>query len=213
LGYSLYDTIIVFDRVRENVPRMPRAAFSQIVNRSMSEVLTRSLATSFCTALPILALLLFGGDTLKDFAFALLVGVISGAYSSIFIASPVLTHWKEREPVYMRRRRRIAEENGGVVPPYAIATAGAPVDVAPPEKVGRSRRITEPEDPQRGVSQAEFQEMVRDLHVDAPPTATAERERDPAADLDPEDLVLKDDKAKRAPKPKRPRNRRHGRSR
>ena len=53
LGYSLYDTIIVFDRVRENVPRMPRAAFSQIVNRSMSEVLTRSLATSFCTLLPI----------------------------------------------------------------------------------------------------------------------------------------------------------------
>ena len=90
LGYSLYDTIIVFDRVRENVPRMPRAAFSQIVNRSMSEVLTRSLATSFCTALPIAALLFFGGDTLKDFAFALLVGVISGAYSSIFIASPVL---------------------------------------------------------------------------------------------------------------------------
>jgi SecD/SecF fusion protein len=104
LGFSLYDTIIVFDRVRENVPRMPRAAFSQIVNRSMSEVLTRSLATSFCTALPIAALLFFGGDTLKDFAFALLVGVISGTYSSIFIASPVLTHWKEREPVYVRRR-------------------------------------------------------------------------------------------------------------
>ena len=61
LGYSLYDTIIVFDRVRENVQRMQNAAFSQIVNRSMSEVLTRSLATSFCTLLPILALLLFGG--------------------------------------------------------------------------------------------------------------------------------------------------------
>src|SRR4051794_25516967 len=104
LGYSLYDTIIVFDRVRENVPRMPRAAFTQIVNRSMSEVLARSLATSFSTALPILALLLFGGETLKDFAFALLVGVASGTYSSIFIASPVLTHWKEREAVYERRR-------------------------------------------------------------------------------------------------------------
>jgi SecD/SecF fusion protein len=215
LGYSLYDTIIVFDRVRENVPRMPRAAFTQIVNRSMSEVITRSLATSFCTALPILALLLFGGDTLKDFAFALLVGVVSGTYSSIFIASPVLTHWKEREAVYMRRRRRIADENGGVVPPYALATGGAPVDVAPPEKDRRGRRITEPDDPQRGVSQEEFQELVRDLHVDAPPTATAEPEdeQDPAADLAPEDLVLKDDKAKRAPKPKRPRNRRHGRSR
>jgi SecD/SecF fusion protein len=213
LGYSLYDTIIVFDRVRENVPRMPRAAFSQIVNRSMSEVITRSLATSFCTALPIAALLFFGGNTLKDFAFALLVGVISGAYSSIFIASPVLTHWKEREPVYVRRRRRIAEENGGVVPAYATAVGGAPVDVAPAEKERRARRLTQPDDPQRGVSQTEFQEMVRDLHAEAPPTATAEAERDPAADLDPEDLVLKDDKAKRPPKAKRPRNRRHGRSR
>src|SRR3954454_18562617 len=76
LGFSLYDTIIVFDRIRENVPRMPRAAFSQIVNRSMSEVLTRSLATSFCSVLPVLALLLFGGETLTDFAFALLVGVL-----------------------------------------------------------------------------------------------------------------------------------------
>ena len=104
LGYSLYDTIIVFDRVRENIPRMPRAAFSQIVNRSMSEVLTRSLATTSCTLMPIIALLLFGGATLKDFAFALLIGVASGAYSSIFIASPVLTHWKEREPHYRARR-------------------------------------------------------------------------------------------------------------
>ena len=65
LGYSLYDTIIVFDRVRENIPRMPRAAFSQIVNRSMSEVLTRSLATTSCTLMPIIALLLFGGATAR----------------------------------------------------------------------------------------------------------------------------------------------------
>jgi SecD/SecF fusion protein len=215
LGYSLYDTIIVFDRIRENVQRMPRAAFSQIVNRSMSEVLARSLATSFCTALPILALLLFGGETLKDFAFALLVGVVSGTYSSIFIASPVLTHWKEREAVYERRRSRIASQYGGVVPAYAVATAGAPVDVAPPER-RRGRRITEPQAPERGVSREEFDDMVRDLHVDGPPSTTAtaarEEERDPAADADPEDLVLKDDKAKRD-KQKRARNRRHGRSR
>ena len=114
LGYSLYDTIIVFDRVRENVPRMPRAAFSQIVNRSMSEVITRSLATSFCTLLPVLALLLFGGETLKDFAFALMVGIASGAYSSIFIASPVLTHWKEREGSYRNRRARLVRDLGAV---------------------------------------------------------------------------------------------------
>jgi SecD/SecF fusion protein len=124
LGYSLYDTIIVFDRIRENVPRMPRATFSQIVNRSMSEVLTRSLATSFSTLMPISALMFFGGETLQDFAFALLVGVASGAYSSIFIAAPVLTLWKEREPVYVRRRKLILDEHGGVVPPFAAEELG-----------------------------------------------------------------------------------------
>ena len=119
LGYSLYDTIIVFDRIRENVPRMPRAAFSQIVNRSMSEVLTRSLATSFTTLLAVLSLLIFGSATLQDFAFAMLIGIASGTYSSIFIASPVLTAWKEREPQYIRRRQRIAEVEGGLVPAFA----------------------------------------------------------------------------------------------
>jgi SecD/SecF fusion protein len=118
LGYSIYDTIIVFDRIRENVPRMPRAAFSQIVNRSMSEVLTRSLATSFSTLLAVTSLLIFGGSTLQDFAFAMLVGIASGTYSSIFIASPVLTAWKEREPGFIRRRLRIAEVEGSV-PAYA----------------------------------------------------------------------------------------------
>jgi SecD/SecF fusion protein len=119
LGYSLYDTIIVFDRIRENVPRMPRAAFSQIVNRSMSEVLTRSLATSFTTLLAVLSLLIFGTGTLQDFAFAMLIGIASGTYSSIFIASPVLTAWKEREPGFIRRRQRIAEVEGGLVPAFA----------------------------------------------------------------------------------------------
>ncbi|HEY1568771.1 MAG TPA: protein translocase subunit SecD, partial [Solirubrobacteraceae bacterium] len=158
LGYSLYDTIIVFDRVRENIPRMPRAAFSQIVNRSMSEVLTRSLATTSCTLLPIIALLLFGGSTLKDFAFALLIGVASGAYSSIFIASPVLTHWKEREPVYRHRRERI-EADYGFVAPYAAA--GADVDPARDRSRGRGGRLTEPD--AEGVSAAEFEKMKRDI--------------------------------------------------
>jgi SecD/SecF fusion protein len=164
LGYSLYDTIIVFDRVRENVPRMPRAAFSQIVNRSMSEVLTRSIVTTSCTLMPILALLLFGGGELRDFAFALLIGVASGAYSSIFIASPVLTHWKEREPQYRARRRRIEEELG-TVPAYA--TVGA--DVEPVSKrPRRAGRLTTPE--AETVSAAEFEQMKREI-------AEEERER------------------------------------
>ena len=147
LGFSLYDTIIVFDRIRENVPRMPRAAFSQIVNRSMSEVIVRSLATSFCSGLPVLALMLFGGETLQAFAFALLVGTISGTYSSVFIAGPVLTVWKEREPVYRRRHAAIAAENNGIVPAYA--TASAALDIAPTRRVRRSERLTAPDDPER----------------------------------------------------------------
>ncbi|HEX6752818.1 MAG TPA: protein translocase subunit SecD [Solirubrobacterales bacterium] len=114
LGYSLYDTIIVFDRVRENVPRMPRAAFSQIVNRSMSEVLTRSLITGLSAVFLVTVLLIFGGSTLQDFAFAMMVGIASGTYSSIFIASPVLNAWKEREPSFVRRRERIVAALGSV---------------------------------------------------------------------------------------------------
>ncbi len=145
LGYSLYDTIIVFDRIRENVPRMPRATYSQIANRSMSEVFTRSLATSFSTLMPIAALMLFGGETLKDFAFALLVGVASGAYSSIFIATPVLVEWKERERIYMRRRRLVMDQNGGIVPAFATVgpSLGARRRPMPPAggmRGGRRRR-------------------------------------------------------------------------
>jgi len=209
LGYSLYDTIIVFDRVRENVPRMPRAAFSQIVNRSMNEVITRSMATTLCTLLPIAALLAFGGETLRDFAFALLIGVLSGAYSSIFIASPVLTHWKEREPQYVSRRRRIAEANNGLVPAYATAAGGAATEVAPQERKRRQRRLTEPELPGQGVSATEFQELVKEIQDDATAVATAPPE-DTTRDLTPEELVMKDDKPKRD-KSGRSRNRRHGR--
>ena len=118
LGYSLYDTVIVFDRIRENVPRMPRAPFSQIVNRSMSEVLTRSLITGLSSVFLVGMLLVFGGQTLKDFAFAMMVGIASGTYSSIFIASPVLTAWKEREPAFRGRRERIREALG-YVPAFA----------------------------------------------------------------------------------------------
>jgi SecD/SecF fusion protein len=169
----------VFDRVRENVPRMPRAAFSQIVNRSMSEVVTRSLATSFCTLLPVLSLLLFGGETLKDFAFALLVGVASGAYSSIFIASPVLTHWKERESIYRSRRARITREFG-FVPAYATAAGGAPVDEEPvPSKRIRNRRgsLITPEEPGQELSSEEFADLVKDLDIEGVGTGGGTRTR------------------------------------
>jgi predicted RND superfamily exporter protein len=100
LGYSLYDTIIVFDRVRENTPLLRKNSFPQIVNVSIWETLTRSLNTSLITLFPIATLLVFGGATLKDFAFALLIGIAAGAYSSIFIAAPLLSLWKGHEAEY-----------------------------------------------------------------------------------------------------------------
>ncbi len=220
LGFSLYDTIIVFDRIRENVPRMPRAAFSQIVNRSMSEVIVRSLATSFCSGLPVLALLLFGGETLQAFAFALLVGTISGTYSSVFIAGPVLTLWKEREPVYRRRHARIAAENGGIVPPYATGSASEQVDPDAKRKLRRGGRLTAPDDPTgTSVSREEFEELVRDLHVDPVPRGAAVADkpkartkaakpaatpapRDESADALPEDVTMASP-PKNTPAPKR----------
>ena len=100
LGYSIYDTIIVFDRIRENVPLMRRASFRVIGNVSLWEVLPRSLATTFITLVPVASLYFFGGDTLKDFAFALLVGIGFGAYSSIFLAAPIVA-------VFSRARARV----------------------------------------------------------------------------------------------------------
>ena len=232
LGFSLYDTIIVFDRIRENVPRMPSAAFSQIVNRSMSEVIVRSLATSFCTMLPVLALFLFGGETLKDFAFALLIGTLSGTYSSVFIAGPVLVHWKEREPVYATRYRRI-RASLGYVPAYAVATAGAPVDVEPTQRRRGAGSITAPQDPTQ-VSRDEFDEMVRNLGIEEatarrsqPAAAAAGRPAGgrrarargkgpgarPGADGTPPAGGGGDDGGGGGDKPKKPRNRRHGRPR
>jgi SecD/SecF fusion protein len=223
LGFSLYDTIIVFDRIRENVPRMPRAAFSQIVNRSMSEVIVRSLATSFSAALPITALMLFGGETLQAFAFALLIGTISGTYSSVFIAAPVLTAWKEREPVYRRRRASIAAENGGVVPAFATGSASEQLDPATGRRLRRGERLTAPDDPEQRVSRQEFDEMVRDLHVDPAPRRAAVADPpkprtkaapppsavDPSADALPEDVVMPDRRESK-PKPRGNASRRKG---
>jgi preprotein translocase SecF subunit len=104
LGYSIYDTIIVFDRVRENMKLMPRATIGRIANVSVWEVLRRSIFTSVITLLPIAALFIFGGSTLQDFAFAILVGISVGAVSTIFIATPLLVGLMERDPEYARRR-------------------------------------------------------------------------------------------------------------
>ncbi len=94
-GYSLTDSVVVFDRIRENMRRSSKESRPELINRSINEVLRRTFVTSITTALALVALLVFGGDVLYDFALTMLMGVIVGTYSSIFIASPLLLFWEK----------------------------------------------------------------------------------------------------------------------
>ena len=102
IGYSLNDTIVVFDRIRENVPMAGKTGYSRMVNFSVNATLSRSINTSITTLLPVTLLLILGTTALKDFALALTVGIISGTYSSIFFASPILVAWNNRFPKYKK---------------------------------------------------------------------------------------------------------------
>jgi preprotein translocase subunit SecF len=132
LGYSLYDTVVVFDKVDENDKLLSpggRTRYSDIVNISMNQVLMRSINTSLVAILPILSLLvvgtgILGATSLADFGFALLIGLLTGAYSSIFIASPVLALLKEREPHWKAVADRLADK--------ASASGGASLKVRAP---------------------------------------------------------------------------------
>lgn len=150
LGFSLYDTVVVFDKVKDNVPTLGSVkgdTYSLMVNRSMNQVLMRSLNTSFVALLPVFSLLvvgswLFGALALREFALALFVGLLTGAYSSIFVATPILAWWKEREPRYRALRERSAAQLARVAPASAVAPAApAPVAAAP---VTASSARTEP---------------------------------------------------------------------
>ncbi|NOQ41824.1 MAG: protein translocase subunit SecF [Desulfuromusa sp.] len=96
IGYSLNDTIIVYDRIRENTGKYNKENFSFIVNRSINETLSRTLLTSGTTLMVVLALFVLGGGVIHNFAFAMLIGILIGTYSSIFVASPVLIFWQEK---------------------------------------------------------------------------------------------------------------------
>ncbi len=129
LGFSLYDTIVVFDKVSDNANRFAaqRVSYADITNVSMNQVLMRSLNTSLAAVLPVVSLLVlgagvFGAVALQEFALALLVGLLTGAYSSIFIATPLLTAMKEREPKY---RTLVGQMSLGVEMTQ-LTTTGAP---------------------------------------------------------------------------------------
>lgn len=140
LGFSLYDTIVVFDKVEENTIGLAssgRMTYRDVVNLSMNQTLMRSLNTTFVAVLPILSILfvgsfLLGATTLQDFGLALLIGLVTGAYSSIFIASPLLVFLKEREPRYAAIRQRLEARGGvgGVISPAAAASGRTQVEAA-----------------------------------------------------------------------------------
>jgi preprotein translocase subunit SecF len=99
VGFSVHDTIVVFDRIRENLRVSQRLSFEQVVNLSIMQTLVRSIITSFTVVLVLVAILVSGGDTLKGFALALLIGIVSGTYSSIFNAAPLLVVWRRLQPL------------------------------------------------------------------------------------------------------------------
>ncbi len=105
IGYSLNDTIVVYDRVRENSKSIKRQGLEQIVNSSINQTLSRTILTSGTTLLVVGALFFLGGAVIHDFAFALLVGIITGTYSSIFIASPTILAWESIKPSRKKRKR------------------------------------------------------------------------------------------------------------
>ena len=233
LGYSLYDTIIVFDRVRENIPRMPSAAFSQIVNRSLSEVIVRSLATSFCTLLPVAR-----ADAVRrrDAARLRVRAADRHRVGHVLLdlhrhaGAPALEGARARLPRPPRAhpRARSAASRRTRPPSRAARSTSSPRSAAPQAPISAP--------PGQEVSAAEFQEMVRDLGVEeataqrdsraarghrrpagVPPAAAAPargpraataRHRRPAARR-PRPATARDGDAK----DRKPRNRRHGRPR
>lgn len=96
VGYSLNDTIVVFDRIRENTRRFRRRSFEEVINNSINQTLSRTILTSLTTLAVVVTLFVLGGGVIHDFAFAMLVGVLVGSYSSVFVASPILLVWQKR---------------------------------------------------------------------------------------------------------------------
>lgn len=150
LGYSLYDTVVVFDRVRDNasganaILKTGTVTYDEMVNLSMNQTLARSINTSLVAILPVLAVLLVGADllgatTLQNYGLALFVGLTSGAYSSIFIASPLLAWLKSREPRYRELADRVNRSGHAVLSPRAAALLGSDTNQ---RIAGSSRRPT-----------------------------------------------------------------------
>lgn len=131
LGYSLYDTVVVFHRINDNMKgENIRCTFMTMANHSINQVFLRTINTTLTSLIPVLAMLLFGGETLKDFAFAMVIGLIAGSYSSIAIATPLYCLWKTREPRYAKLQKKYGTEVGRFEFDHAGSAAIAQVPLA-----------------------------------------------------------------------------------
>ena len=128
LGYSLYDTVVVFHRINDNMTDLSiRCSFMTMANHSINQVFIRSLNTTLTSLIPVVGMLIFGGETLKDFAFAMAIGLVAGAYSSIAVASPLFAMWKTREPRYAKLAKRFGDTVGVFEFDRSRGTTGASV--------------------------------------------------------------------------------------
>jgi preprotein translocase subunit SecF len=208
LGYSLYDTVVVFDKVRENtgpLSSMSRTTYSQATNLAVNQTVMRSLNTSLASLLPILGLLLvgtylLGAETLKDLALALFVGVTAGGYSSIFLAPPLVSMWKEKEPRYAQLRARVER----------LAAQGPGAERERPERPERPVRGRRPATAQRaGATQRPTgkrrpePEPEAALEPELPPDDALEDE--PTAEGEEERAVVAQAPAPRRQQPQKPR--------
>ena len=129
VGYSMNDTIVVFDRIRENLKLTRRESLENLINLSVNQTLSRTILTSGLTLLTALSLFLFGGQVLNGFAFALVAGIIVGTYSSIFVASPILVFWQN-----------FMDSRGGKTPPAAVPVKEVNSGSARPAGAGKAVR-------------------------------------------------------------------------
>jgi len=191
LGYSLYDTVVVFHRINDNMKEADiKCTFMTMANHSVNQVFVRTINTTLTSFIPVLAMLLFGGETLKDFAFAMAIGLLAGSYSSIAIATPLYALWKTREPRYAKLQQKYGDEVGL----FEFEHAGS----APIEQVPLARL--------KAAGKAEAASDAVGAAQDAPkaPAAKKPAAKKPAEPKRPSDPNIRPASAKRPAKPKRP---------
>ena len=149
LGYSLYDTVVVFHRINDNMKETSlKCTFMSMANHSINQVFIRTINTTLTSFVPVFGMLLFGGETLKDFAFAMAVGLIAGSYSSIAVATPLYAMWKTREPKNAKLVKKYGPEVqlftfASTLPPASVEEASAGVAVAEKQEQAKSQRASD----------------------------------------------------------------------